>query len=166
MSVEYGWLGQLNKRNSIISHGVSGTNTSRLIKNRLVSYGVRSYNPPDIQFKNLVAKDDTVYYILSIAKGKNIWAVHRLVGQLKKGYIVFTQDIDDEDGERQANLWIIPINKLNEQFGKEIRLQTRKGEADYYSVTPKIITKILGAPTKVKLSEIPNKIPGVVTEEK
>ncbi|MCH5268233.1 MAG: hypothetical protein J1E62_07810 [Lachnospiraceae bacterium] len=163
MSVEYGWLGQLNKKNSINLQRGSGTNTSSLIKKSLAAKGVNGYTAENIRSKNLVkdAKDNTVYYILSIAEGRDVWPVYPFIKDIKEkepknGYAVLTQDVkSDAKGKWQVNLWVVSFEDICDQIDKGfIKLQFRASAKPYYRVDMKILNGLV-KPEQVELSEIP-----------
>lgn len=168
--VEYGWLGRLNKKNSINVQRGSGTDTSGLIIWHLKNYKAKRHTENGIRSKNLVEKDGKVYYILSIASGRTTWALSPFIEQLKNGYAVLTQDITSAaSDERQVNLWVIPFKNIQDLL-QNTEITRRKGESyDYYSVSTKILENIITSQDdkssdkpkvfpEVELSNIPKKL--------
>jgi hypothetical protein len=139
MSVQYGWIGNLENKN--LSSRGSGTKTAEFFKKCAISLGAVSYSDK-IRSKNLLMKDDKIFYLLSIGIGKPGWAPYPFIGEIKRGFFILT--IDDEDGKGKVWSFGYETEVINEkcklismETGKfvELKLNDRKEGGNYYSLS-------------------------------
>ena len=142
----YGWIKKSKYKKTKIRSNITKTGEY------FCAYfkGEKAEKYTDIRAKNLYSKCDKIYYILSIGRGKTMWAPYPFIkdiNQKKQLCMVLTVDTDDNTGE----VWILDFkpgdisdgnNDCLSLSGVEIKKNIRRDAGDYYSLSRNKVIEI------------------------